>query len=120
MLYEVITKRYLNNDMFQSARKADKEFVASKADQYIFKNELDDYYRVLPIYRDPFNDAYTCYFHKSIGGYHAAKLRRYMDLIDKYLRNDYQTLMETLRTVQTPGELELVMEEMPILSYNFV
>lgn len=44
------------------------------------------YYRVFPIGRNPFNDGYTPYFHNSVGGYNAAKLRRYQQLIEKHLQ----------------------------------
>ncbi len=110
-----VDKRYLNNDKFETKSKAKKEFAKSEADAAILKDS-DLYYRVFPIYRDPFKDGFTPYWHKSVGGFHGAKLRRYQDVYDRYLHNDWQTLMQTLKQAQTLGELEEAMEHMPILN----
>ena len=110
-----VSKRYLNNDDFESKSKARQEFAQSEADADILKDK-DDYYRVFPIYRDPFKDGFTPYWHKSVGGFHGAKLRRYQDLADRYLMNDWQELVKVLQTAQTPGELEEAMEYMPVLN----
>ncbi|MBK3515992.1 YfhO family protein [Carboxylicivirga marina] len=110
-----VSKRYLNNDDFVSKSKARQELAQSKADKAILKDK-DDYYRVFPIYRDPFKDGFTPYWHKSVGGFHGAKLRRYQDVADRYLMNDWQELMKVLQTAQTPGELEEAMENMPALN----
>ncbi|MCU4162478.1 YfhO family protein [Carboxylicivirga caseinilyticus] len=110
-----VDKRYLNNDKFESKTKAKEEFAKSKADEAILKDQ-DLYYRVFPIYRDPFKDGFTPYWHKSVGGFHGAKLRRYQDLYDRYIYNNWQTLMQTLQKAQTIGELEEELENMPILN----
>lgn len=110
-----VDKRYLNNDHFQSATKSKKEFAQSKADQTILRDS-DLYYRVLPIYRDPFKDGFTPYWHKSVGGFHGAKLRRYQDVYDRYIHANWQTLMQKLQTAQTLGELEEELEFMPVLN----
>ncbi len=110
-----VSKRYLNNDDFVSKSKARQEFAKSKADEAILKDK-DDYYRVLPIYRDPFKDGFTPYWHKSVGGFHGAKLRRYQDVADYYLMDNWQELVKVLQTAQTPGELEEAMEHMPVLN----
>ena len=110
-----VSKRYLNNDDFVSTSKARQELAQSKADKAILKDK-DDYYRVFPIYRDPFKDGFTPYWHKSVGGFHGAKLRRYQDLVDRYLYNDWQQLGQVLQTAQTPGDLEVAMEKMPVLN----
>lgn len=98
ILFDLVTvdKRYVNNDDFQAAKKIDKPFVASEIDKEILKDKT--YYRVANFMVDPMNDGTTSYFHKSIGGYHAAKLGRYQELFDFQIAKNNVEVLNMLNT----------------------
>ena len=95
-----IDKRYLNNSNFIDKRKADNPFVQSEADKQILQDKDLDY-RVINLTVSTFNDASTSYFHKSIGGYSGAKLRRYQDIIDHYLSRQSENYWKVLNMLNT-------------------
>ncbi len=78
-----VDKRYVNSDNFVSARNVNVPFQITEADKRI--QEDTSHYRVLDFSTSPFNDARTSYFHKSFGGYHAAKPKRAEDIFDFYV-----------------------------------
>ena len=86
-----IDRRYLNDQNFIAKQKAQKPYTATPADQFIMNDKTLDY-RVVDLTKDIFNDASTCYFHKSLGGYCGAKLRRYQDVITQYLGDELNQL----------------------------
>ena len=90
-----VDKRYLGADKFQDQTIA-QAFQPSPADQAVLR-DTDLSYRVLNV-QNPFNEAQTSYFHKSVGGYHGAKLRRYQDLIERQISNNNQQVLNMLNT----------------------
>jgi hypothetical protein len=91
-----IAARYLNSSSFVPKVQMDVPYQKSKADEFILEDKSLDY-RVLNIARNTFNDASTSYWHKSIGGYHGAKLKRYQELIDFQIDENMASLMQILR-----------------------
>ena len=95
-----IDKRYLNDSDFIAKSKAEKPFVMDDVDRQIKKDQSLDY-RVVNLTVSTFNDASTSYFHKSVGGYHGAKLRRYQDIISQYLSRTDNNYMKVLNMLNT-------------------
>ena len=90
-----VNKRYLNDEMFvpESEREAPQQM--SQTDELILRDKTLDY-RVLNLASNTFNENETSYYHKSIGGYHAAKLRRYQEMIEQYISPEMQRLMNAV------------------------
>ena len=98
LLFDLVNvdKRYVDNNFFVSARKVDKPFVASSIDKEILKDK--GIYRVADFTKNMMADGATSYFHKSIGGYHAAKPRRYQELYDFHLEKNNIEVLNMLNT----------------------
>ncbi len=94
----MVNKRYLNDEMFVDKRERENPIKPTYADEQIMQDKTLDY-RVLNLTTNTFNENETSYFHKSIGGYHAAKLRRYQELIDAHIMPEMQTLFAALPQV---------------------
>ena len=97
-----VNKRYLNSDNFVTPARKTNPFPMTDADRYILQDK-DMNYRVLnaaagETLASAFSEPRTSYYHKSIGGYHAAKLRRYQDLIDRQLVNANPAVLNMLNT----------------------
>ena len=97
-----VNKRYLNDEQFVPKSKQTEAFVKTQADEMILQDTTLNY-RVLNFIGFPgntFNENNTAYWHKSVGGYHAAKLRRYQEMIDHHIMPEMQ---ETYQAVATAG-----------------
>lgn len=92
-----IDKRYLGTENFVSKKVAEVPVRATQADLLILK-DTDPNYRVLNTTLSTFNDATTSYFHKSIGGYHGAKLQRYQELIEHHIAKNNMDVLNMLNT----------------------
>ena len=92
-----VNKRYLNDDNFARKRKVEVPYQATQADQQILR-DADPNFRVFNQSVSTFNDASTSYFHKSIGGYHGAKLKRYQELIENHIAKGNMAVLNMLNT----------------------
>ena len=97
-----VNKRYLYDEQFVPKSKRAEAFVKTQADEIILRDTAPDY-RVLNFVGFPgntFNENNTAYWHKSVGGYHAAKLRRYQEMIDHHIMPEMQ---DTYQAVAAAG-----------------
>jgi len=88
--------KYVNSDDFTLARNVEKPFIANEADKEILKDK--SHYRVANFTTNLMNEARTSYFHKSVGGYHAAKMMRYQELFEYQIANNNFEMLNMLNT----------------------
>ena len=112
-----VNLRYLNpNDkgQFTPKRAITNTFKKTPTDETILKDKALDY-RVLNLAGNTFNENNTSYFHKSVGGYHAAKLRRYQEMIEEHIAGEMRNVMEEV--VRTGGQMDSVQAtKFPVLN----
>ena len=93
-----VNKRYLNDDQFVTNSAKTDTFKKTQTDELILKDTAPDY-RVLNFASNTFNENNTSYWHKSVGGYHAAKLRRYQEMIEHHISPEMQVAYQEIASV---------------------
>lgn len=114
----LVDKTYLNDKNFTSKKESVNPFPLTEADKAILEDKDPDY-RVLDITdqaNGPFNSARASYYHKSIGGYHAAKLRRYQELIQAHIGNSIQEIIGTLNKNPTDSAIRATFAQQGVLN----
>lgn len=109
-----VNKRFLDDKDFISKTKIKNEYPLTKADAEILKDKSPSY-RVLTL-NNPFNDASVAYYHKSIGGYHAAKLRRYQELADSLTMQEINQIISTFRNKPTDSSVQATLSNLKALN----
>ncbi|TZF86285.1 YfhO family protein (plasmid) [Pedobacter sp. BS3] len=93
-----VDRRYLNNNNFVDSSELNRQFQPREVDQLILRDQSLDY-RVLDLTIPTFSSATASYFHKTVGGYHAAKLKRFQEVIDKQFNNSInEDVLDMLNT----------------------
>ena len=109
-----VNKRYLYDEQFVEKQVQTQSFKQTETDKLILQDEALDY-RVLNLASNTFNENNTAYWHKSVGGYHAAKLRRYQEMIEEHISDEMQGLYGAVADVG--GDMKkLDASEFPVLN----
>jgi len=110
-----VGKRYLNADNFIGSRQIEQALKTTPADDAILKDK-DQGYRVLDLTSSTFQSARASRFHKSIGGYHGAKLGRYQDLVDRYLSPNTMAIGTVFQDKPTLEKFDAAVSGMNVLN----
>ena len=109
-----VNKRYLYDEQFVEKQVQTQSFRQTETDKLILQDEALDY-RVLNLASNTFNENNTAYWHKSVGGYHAAKLRRYQEMIEEHISGEMSGLFKAV--ADAGGDMEqLNPADFPVLN----
>ena len=100
-----VNKRYLYDDQFVEKVQQDNSFKPTETDKTILADKTLDF-RVLNLAGNTFNENTTSYWHKSIGGYHAAKLRRYQEMIEEHISTEMNGVFKAVS--EAGGDMQKV------------
>ena len=100
-----VNKRYLYDEQFVEKVQQDNSFKPTETDKAILADKTLDF-RVLNLAGNTFNENTTSYWHKSIGGYHAAKLRRYQEMIEEHISTEMNGVFKAVS--ETGGDMQKV------------
>ncbi|MDR3366545.1 MAG: YfhO family protein [Prevotellaceae bacterium] len=109
-----VDKRYLNDSNFVHPQSKKQQFTKSKADELILQDTSQSY-RVLSL-NNPFNDSFVSYYHKSIGGYNAAKLRRYQELVERRITPEMNLFTSQASRALNADEMEALLSKLTTLN----
>ena len=109
-----VNKRYLYDEQFVEKQAQTQGFKQTETDKFILQDEALNY-RVLNLASNTFNENNTAYWHKSVGGYHAAKLRRYQEMIEEHISGEMNALFKAV--ADAGGEMnQLDAARFPVLN----
>ena len=111
----MVDRRFLNEDNFITKKQQRTTIAATAADELILQDP-DIHFKVANLTKSPWQDGTTSYHHKSIGGYHGAKLRRYQDLIEGYLSPGLQNIIGVLNSSPSAAQLDSVLAAQQVLN----
>lgn len=109
-----VAKRYLNDDNFERKRHFETLIQPTTADKFILQDKSQ--FRVLDATVNIFNDATPSYFHKNIGGYNAAKMRRYQELINMQIEKEMGQLFATFGRATSPQAINNTLDSLGVLN----
>ncbi len=111
----MVNRTYLNDSNFVAERKRDQPFPKQPANEAILQDKDLDY-RVLNLSVSTFNETGTSFFHKSIGGYHGAKMKKYQELIEYQISGEIQQLGSALNNARSMSDLNNALASANVLN----